>query len=75
MRVAFIDVSHSGYILRVVGNPSNLDLRKRKGVAKLAFNDVGLAGLVEDVDAALRLMRPALMLFAQVIFREVSEGT
>ena len=31
--------------------PGNLGLRKRRGMARLAFNDVGLAGLVGDVDA------------------------
>ena len=31
----------------------NLELRKRKGVAKSAFNDVGLAGLMGEVDAGL----------------------
>ena len=32
--------------------PGNLELRiERRGVARLAFNDVGLAGLVGDVDA------------------------
>ena len=30
--------------------PSNLELRKRRGVATLAFNNVGLAGLVGDID-------------------------
>jgi len=33
------------------GTPGNLELRKRRGVARLAFNDVGLASLVGDVDA------------------------
>jgi len=33
--------------------PGNVELRKRKGVAKLAFDDVGLAGLMGDVDADL----------------------
>ena len=31
----------------------NLEVRKRKGVAGLTFNNVGLAGLVGDVDAGL----------------------
>ena len=35
----------------LLGTPNNLKLRKRRGVARLAFNDVGLAGLVGDVDA------------------------
>ena len=36
----------------LLGNPDNLELRnvERRGVARLAFNDVGLAGLVGDVD-------------------------
>jgi len=34
----------------LLGTPSNLELRKRRGVVRLAFNDVGLAGLVGDVD-------------------------
>jgi len=33
------------------GAPSNLELRKKRGVARLAFNDIGLAGLMGDVDA------------------------
>jgi len=37
----------------LLGTPGNLELRKRKGVAKLAFNDVGLAGLMGDVDVGL----------------------
>ena len=37
----------------LLGAPGNLELRKRKGVAKLAFNDVDLAGLVGDVDTGL----------------------
>ena len=47
---AFVDVQHSGYASRLLGTPSNLELRKRRGMARLAFNDVGLAGLVGDVD-------------------------
>ena len=35
----------------LLGTPGNLELRKRRGVARLAFNDVSLAGLVGDVDA------------------------
>ena len=35
----------------LLGTPDNLELRKRRGVARLAFNDVGLTGLVGDVDA------------------------
>ena len=31
----------------------NLEVRKRKGVAGLTFNNVGLAGLVRDVDTGL----------------------
>ena len=37
----------------LLGNPGNLELRKRKGVARLAFNDIGLAGLMGDVVAGL----------------------
>jgi len=33
------------------GTLGNLELRKRRGVVRLAFNDVGLAGLAGDVDA------------------------
>jgi len=51
---AFVDVQHSGYTLQVVGNPGNLELRnvERRGMARLAFNDVSFVGLVGDVDAA-----------------------
>ena len=37
----------------LLGTPSNLELRnvEKWGVARLAFNDIGLAGLVGDVDA------------------------
>ena len=37
----------------LLATPDNLELRnvERRGIAKLAFNDVGLAGHVEDVDA------------------------
>jgi len=35
----------------LLGTPGNLELRKRRGVVRLAFNDVGIAGLVRDVDA------------------------
>ena len=44
-------------------------------MAKLTLNDNGLTGLVGDVDVALRVMLPAIMLFAQAIFGEVSKGT
>ena len=37
----------------LLGTPDNLELRKRKGVAGLTFNNVGLAGLVGDIDAGL----------------------
>jgi len=39
-------------IHELLGIPNNLELRnvERRGVARLAFNDVGLAGLVENVD-------------------------
>ena len=37
----------------LLGTPGNLELRKRKGVARLTFNNVGLAGLVRDVDVGL----------------------
>ena len=53
MRDALIDVQHSGYVSRVVGNAGNLKLRnlERRGMTKLTFILVGLAGLVGDVDA------------------------
>jgi len=35
----------------LLGTPGNLELRKRRGVARLTFNDAGLAGLMGDVDA------------------------
>ena len=35
----------------LLGTLGNLELRKRRDVARLAFNDVGLASLVGDVDA------------------------
>jgi len=34
-----------------LGTPDNLELRKRRDVAILAFNDVGLTSLVGDVNA------------------------
>jgi len=37
----------------LLGTPGNLELRKRKGKAKLAFNDIGLTGLMGDIDAGL----------------------
>ena len=37
----------------LLGTPGNLELRKTKGEAKSAFNNVGLVGLVGDVDAGL----------------------
>jgi len=52
--------------------PGNLELRKRKGVSRLTLNDVSLAGLVGDVE---RAMRSKMALFAQAIFGEVSEET
>jgi len=54
---------------------SNLKLRKRRGVARLAFNDVGLAGLMEELTRTTRVTRPEMALFAQAIFGEVSEET
>jgi len=60
---------------RLLGTPGNLELRKKKGVAKLAFNDVGLAGLMETLTWALHAMRPAMTLFAPTTSREVSEWT
>jgi len=59
----------------LLGTLDNLELRKKKGVSRLAFNDVGLAGLVGDVDATLHVMRPAMTLFAQAMFGEVFEDT
>ena len=35
----------------LLGTPDNLELRKRKDVARLAYNDVGLTSLMGDVDA------------------------
>ena len=35
----------------LLGTPGNLELRERKGVVRLTFNDAGLVGLVGDVDA------------------------
>jgi len=35
----------------LLGTPGNLELRKRRSVERLAFNDVGFAGLVVNVDA------------------------
>ena len=37
---------------RLLGTPGKLELRnvERRSVTRLAFNDVGLAGLVGDVD-------------------------
>ena len=37
-------------LYRLLEIPGNLELRKRRGVARLAFNDIGIAGLVGDVD-------------------------
>ena len=37
----------------LLGTPGNLGLRKRTGVSRLNANNVGLAGLVGDVDADL----------------------
>jgi len=34
----------------LLGTPGNLELRKRKGIAGLTVNNVGLTGLVRDVD-------------------------
>ena len=41
-----IPVIHYG----LLGTPGNLELRKRKGIAGLTVNNVGLMGLVRDVD-------------------------
>jgi len=38
-------------LYELLGTPGNLELRKRKGVARLDFNDIDLVGLVGDVDA------------------------
>ena len=40
-------------LYRLLGIPGNLELRMRKGVVGLTFNNVGLAGLVGDIDAGL----------------------
>ena len=63
MRDTFVDVQHLGYASRVVGTPGNLELRKRRGVTRLAFNDVDLAGLVGDVDVGHAMTWPEIALF------------
>jgi len=35
----------------LLGTPGNLELRKIRALERLAFNDVGLTGLVGDIDA------------------------
>ena len=50
-------------LYELLGTPGNLELRKRKGVAKLTFNDISLVGLVGDVDV-LHAMQPEMMPFA-----------
>jgi len=62
-------------LYRLLGSPGNLKLRKRKGVAKLAFDDVGLTGLMGDVDADLTCVQPAMTLFVPATPGEVSEKT
>ena len=59
----------------LLGTPSNLELRKRRGVVRLAFNDIGLTGLVGDVDVDHAATQPKMMLFVQDIIGEVSEET
>ena len=60
----------------LLGTLDNLDLRnlERRGTVRLAFNIVGLAGLVGDVDAVHTLKWSEIAMFAQDIFGEVSEG-
>jgi len=52
MHDAFVDIQHSDYASGVVGTHGNLEMRndERRGMARLAFNDIGLVGLVGDVD-------------------------
>jgi len=44
MRVSFVDIQHSGYTHGLLGTVGKLELRnvERRGVGRLAFNDVGL---------------------------------
>ena len=37
-------------LYELLGTPGNLELRKRKGVAGLTFNNVGHAGQMRDID-------------------------
>ena len=52
MRDAFVDIQHSGTLHGLMGTLGNLELRnvESRGVARLAFDDLGLAGLMGDVD-------------------------
>ena len=59
----------------LLGTTSNLELRKREGMAGWTFNNAGLVGLMGDIDTGLRVMRPAMMLSVHAIFGEVSEET
>jgi len=55
--------------------PGNLELRKRKGVAGLTFHNVGLAGLMGDIDTDLARDAARNNALCAGIFWEVSEGT
>ena len=60
------------------GIPGNLELRnvERRGMARLAFDNVGLTGLVRDIDGGYTRDAPKnRALFAQAIFGEVSDET
>ena len=52
-RIVSVDVQHTGYTVQVVGNPRNLELRKRTGVSGLTVNNIDLAGLIGDIDVGL----------------------
>jgi len=71
LSILSIPVTHHGSL----GTPGNLELRKRRSMASLAFNNVGLVGLMEDVDAGHARTWPEMVLFASAIFGEVSERT
>ena len=59
----------------LLGTLCNLELRKRKDVAKLAFNDVGPADLVGDVDVGHVRDAARNSPVCAAIFGEVSEKT
>ena len=51
MRVVFATFSIPVTLHGLLGILGNLELRKRRDVERLAFNDVGLTSLVGDVNA------------------------